>query len=337
MSERISVVTIGGGTGQSILLRALMQLPFVEPTAIVTTFDSSGSSRVLKDRYGVLPYGDIQRCVLALSPYDHVRDIFSARISMSEGDQDHTGGNLLLSSLEQEFKRSETLTQARRLAVRALERMFDVRGRVIPASLHSADLRARFDRRTVAKHEVEVDEYVRRGKHLRGIYLAPHVPANEDALAAIASADLLIIGPGSWYTSVLPPMLPEGMRKAVSDRGRVLWIMSLFSEGPDMATWTGERWLREFHQYANDPERAIARSPFCILVNSTVHDVGEQYVQEGKKPISPDVFPSFFMSMRYGAIRVRKALLWQDPELARHDEGQLAIHLGRIIPRLVGD
>ena len=133
MREKIRIVTIGGGTGQSTLLRALALLPFVELTAIVTTFDSGGSSKELKDRYGVLPYGDIQRCIFALSPYANVRDIFRARIPMPEGQPTHTGGNLLLSALEQEFSKTLPAPDARRSAINALERMFNIRGRVIPA------------------------------------------------------------------------------------------------------------------------------------------------------------------------------------------------------------
>ena len=97
MRDRINAVTLGGGSGQSTLLSALRQLPFVHLAAIVTPFDSWGSSRLLRDQYDVLPYGDIQRCVFALSPYEHVRDIFSRRLELPGIEAPyHTCGNLLL-------------------------------------------------------------------------------------------------------------------------------------------------------------------------------------------------------------------------------------------------
>lgn len=338
MRERISVVTIGGGTGQSVLLRALMHLPFVDVTAIVSPFDSGGSSRVLRDQYGVLPYGDIQRCIFALSPYEHVRDIFSARITMPEQQGDHTGGNLLLSALEQEFRRSVPESDARRLAVSALERMFKADGRVIPASLEDADVQAVFTDRSLARNEVKIDEFIARGKHIAYVKLKPAVKANPDALEAIEQADVIIIGPGSWYTSVLPPLLPDGMRQAlIGARASVVWIVNLFTEGTDMASWSGEHWLTEFLSHADDPERGIARSPRCILVNSMVHEEFGDYSAEGKQPVHPGIFPTFFVSLKFSACKVVKTPLWINPKLARHDEGRLATSLGQILPRIAGD
>lgn len=322
MHENLSVVGFGGGAGQSTLLGALARLPFVTPTAVVTTFDSGGSSRALKDTMGVLPYGDIQRCVFALSPYPHVRDIFNARLDMAElSPPYHTAGNLLLSALEQEFRRHMDIAAARSLAVRAMERMFAVRGRVIPASLESANLHASFNGGLHAHSEVQVDAGLMAGQDLEKVWLEPQVPANHDALDAIASAAVLILGPGSMYTSVVPPLLPVGMRDAIAaSTAPILWVMNLVSEGDRMALWKGEDYLRMMASYAG---RAVS----CVLVNSQDHGTGGSYERERKRPIRASSF-------RSGDCRVIKAPLWLDRTLARHDEGQLAKYLGQLLPRL---
>ena len=336
MREKIRVVTIGGGTGQSTLLRALVRLPFIEPTAIVTTFDSGGSSRELKDRHGVLPYGDIQRCIFALSPYEHVREIFSTRITMPRGQPAHTGGNLLLSALEQEFGRKRPRAQARMMAIEALSTMFSIRGRVIPAALEDAELYARTGEADLAISECEVDEQVRSGREIRSLFLNPSVPANPAALDAIADSDFIIVGPGSLYTSVLAPMLPTGMADAVVRHGRVMWVMNISTEGELMAHWQGERWLHELQRIV-DPGRDIQRVPRWVLVNDAVHALPAKYAKENKHVVVPERFPARFMSMTLSGIHVIKAPLWRDRRLARHSEDALAGVLGQLIPRFAQD
>ncbi|HXV26520.1 MAG TPA: gluconeogenesis factor YvcK family protein [Candidatus Paceibacterota bacterium] len=323
MKQELSVVTIGGGSGQSTLLAALRRLPYVRPAAIVTTFDSGGSSRVLKDQYGVLPYGDIQRCVFALSPYEHVRDIFSARLDMPElAPPYHTGGNLLLSALEQDFSRHMDTAQARRLAVRALERMFAAQGRVIPASLENANLCATFAG-DFAGDEPRVDELLQRGRSIRDIFLRPEVPANPDALAAVSAADVIIVAPGSFYTSILPPLLPAGMPGAIAaSAAPVLWVMNLLTEGEEMAVYRGLDFVRTLSRYAG-------RAPRHLLVNSEVHELPARYLgAECKRVLRPELFG------RTDAYHVFKYPLWTDPATPRHDTDALASALGLILPAL---
>jgi len=323
MQDRVNVVTLGGGSGQSTLLVALGRLPYARVTAIVTPFDSGGSSRKLRDQYDVLPYGDIQRCIFALSPYEHVRDIFSRRLDLPEVQAPyHTGGNLLLSALEQDFRRTMPVPDARRLAIRALEQMFQVRGHVYPAALRYTDLCARFEDGALATHEQEVDEYIQAGHRPECVRLAESVPANEDALRAIVQADILTISPGSWYTSIIPSMLPEGIREALQEsRAPIVWVVNLLTEGVEMAAWTGATFVHELMQLTS-------RAPAALLVNSTVLELPGSYRGERKTPLSQKLFRSYVPAVvRYP--------LWLDAETPRHDPDQLACALGLLLPTLL--
>jgi len=323
MRERIKVTTFGGGSGQSTLLSALRQLPYVSATAVVTPFDSSGSSRKLRDQFDVLPYGDIQRCVFALSPFEHVRDIFSARLDLPGLSAPyHTGGNLLLSALEQDFRQHMDVEAARRLAIRALEQMFKATGQVHPAALSYTNLCAEFENGKIATHEHEVDEFIQAGGDLVRLYLADEVPANRDAIDAVSEADILIVGPGSWYTSVLPPLLPIGMKEAITEaKTPIVWVMNLLSEGDDMASWKGATYIRQLMHY-------VGRVPAVLLVNSMDIELPESYRKERKLPIASMRFRS------YGN-RVFCYPLSTVTGVPRHDPDKLASALGLLLPTVL--
>lgn len=199
-----SIVTIGGGTGSFTLLTGLKKYP-VRLTAIVTMADDGGSTGVLRDELGVLPPGDIRQCLVALSESEAVmRDLFGYRYDQGSL-KGHNFGNIFLSTLEK-------ITGSTEEAVRVASQVLKVRGEVVPVTTHNVAL--------VCGH----GEDVCRGEHRiqdvelkekESLRLEPDAYANPHAIAAIESADLVVIGPGNFYCSVMPNLLVKGIAEAI--------------------------------------------------------------------------------------------------------------------------
>src|SRR6266498_723221 len=205
MSE---VVAVGGGHGLSITLSAL-RLVGVEPTALVTVADDGGSSGRLRRDLGLLPPGDLRMALLALAdPTAEVRELFAYRFRV--GDlAGHSLGNLMLAALtDLEGGFLEALATA--------SRWLGVRGRVLPSTLVPVRLRGRVDGRTVWS-QVAITQT--RGR-VEGVWLEPSAPeALDQAVAAVRAADLVLLGPGSTYTSVVPNLLVPALGRALAAVG----------------------------------------------------------------------------------------------------------------------
>lgn len=306
--KKKNIVCFGGGTGMPSLLSGLKKNPWADVTAIVTMFDSGGSSGVLRDRFGILPPSDVMRCLVALSEDESVaRKILMKRIN-HVAQPGHTGGNLLLMALEQIYGSYPD-------AVDALAQILSVRGRVVPVSLAPSSLCAEYADGSTAGSEVQVDEGMRAGKPVAQLFLTPRVSASEHAVAAIRQADLLVVGPGSPYTSVIPPLLPTGIREAIAERATPLYfIANLLVEGKGLQGLS----------IADNVEAAEAYTgrPFHrIICNTRLPDTQTitRYASEGKTPLRPSE-----QDRKALGDRLVTADLWTDPSIARHDSNRLA-------------
>jgi uncharacterized cofD-like protein len=227
------VVAIGGGTGLSTLLRGLKQHT-ANLTAVVTVADDGGSSGVLRTELGIPAVGDIRNCIVALADAEPLMGRLlqyrfpgagpAARHDPAEppsrdhesapgGLGGHAIGNLLLAALvELEAGDFEE-------AVREMNRVLAVRGRVVPATGTALTLHARLDDGT----EVEGQSRVALAQRVERVWVTPSdVGPTEDALRAIADAELIVIGPGSLFTSLLPALLVPGIREAVRASGALV-------------------------------------------------------------------------------------------------------------------
>lgn len=208
LAEGPRIVALGGGTGLSTLLRGLKQHSS-NITAIVTVTDDGGSSgRLIQDK-GMIPPGDIRNCLVALADAEKsMTDLFQHRFKEDSGSlSGHSIGNLLLAALSDQAKGD--FEQAVEMASQVL----NIRGRVIPATLSHVSLKAQLDNGTEVHGETSI---VSAGSRIRKILLEPeNASANKIALAAIMDADLVVIGPGSVFTSVVPNLLVPGIAEAV--------------------------------------------------------------------------------------------------------------------------
>jgi len=208
------VVAIGGGTGLSALLRGLKEHTS-HLTAVVTVADDGGSSGVLRSELGIPPMGDIRNCIAALADAEPLmNELLQYRFPTPADAPDptptglggHAVGNLLIAAVTDleggDFEEG----------IRRMNRILAVRGQVVPASGTPLTLHARLHDGTV----VDGQSRIMRTSGIETIWLTPgDVEPTDDALAAIAEADLIVLGPGSLYTSVLPSLLIPGIREAV--------------------------------------------------------------------------------------------------------------------------
>jgi uncharacterized cofD-like protein len=316
----VRVAALGGGTGLPVLLRglkaALMPAGGTRArarsriTAIVTAADDGGSSGRLRGAYRVLPPGDIRNCLLALSDADPTLSALFAHRFAGDGDRGvggHSLGNLILTALSQiEPDFLSALDRATRLLA--------VRGRVLPATLGDVHLVAEFDDLTRAAGESRIAA-VRRP--IRRVRLHPgDVPALPEALDAIAGADVVVLGPGSLYTSIIPVLLVEGVADAIArSAARVVLVMNLMTEPGETDGYGPANFVRAIRCHA--PGVTI----HDVLVNIT--PVPDAWISRDADAGARAIPADREALVSLGCRPVERDLLGADP-LIRHDPGKLA-------------
>src|SRR5687768_13419760 len=313
--RELNIGCVGGGTGLPSLLGGLKANPWLRLNAVVTMFDSGGSSGQLRDELGVLPPGDVLKCALALSRHEReARRVLLARLpTLEQHDRlaGHTGGNLLLSMMEQYS--GEFLA-----AVDALRALLGCKGRVWPVSVEPASLAAEYGDGTRSIGEVEVDARQSHGQQVQRVWLDPPVSIHPDVARAISGFDAVIIGPGSFFTSIMPPLLVRGVKEALADvKGPVILIANLLTEGSGMAGFTAAdaaRWV----------SRAIER-PIDVVIANTGRPSREtllRYAAEQKEPLEVGALE--------GDIEVVTGPFWTTA-IARHDRRRLSFAVWSVL------
>ena len=276
--RELNIGCVGGGTGLPSLLGGLKSNPWLTLNAVVTMFDSGGSSGQLRDELGVLPPGDVLKVALALARNEgEARRVLLSRLPTLEHHDrlaGHTGGNLLLSMMEQYSGNFLA-------AVDGLRALLGCRGRVWPASIEPASICAEYGDGTVTRGEVEVDAGQSRGHQVKRVWLEPDVPIHPTVADAIRKFDAVIIGPGSFFTSLMPPLLVRGVKDALTDvRGPVILIANLLTEGRGMAGFTAADEVRWVSQ-------AIGRPVDVVIANTGRPSIEalKRYEAEHKLPL----------------------------------------------------
>jgi uncharacterized cofD-like protein len=314
--RKFTVGCFGGGTGLPSLLGGLKSNPWLNVNAVVTMFDSGGSSGVLRDQLGVLPPGDVLKCALALARNEReARRVLLARLPTLEHHRlgGHTGGNLLLSMMQQYS--GDFLA-----AVDGLRGLLGCAGRVWPVSVEQASVCAEYGDGSRTRGEVEVDAAHNAGHGVTRLWLEPEVHILPAAAEAIARFDAAIIGPGSFYTSLMPIFLVQGAAEALRRvDGPVVLVTNLLTEGRGMTSFTAATAVRMLGD-------TIGRSVDVVVVNTARPSAATlaRYAEEHKAPLELGDVPS--------SCEVVRGEFWCG-EIARHDRRRLAQAIWAVLAR----
>lgn len=316
----MQVVAIGGGTGLSTLLRGLkhhvdepvrraqFSPPITRLTAIVTVTDEGGSSGRLRRELGVLPPGDIRNCLVALAEdEDLFARLFNYRFPNGRGLAGHSFGNLFLTALTR-------LTRDFAKAVRVSSEVLAIRGEIYPATLSDVRLKARLrNGRTIAGESRINQTHV----PIERLEIVPgRCRPLPEALAAIHQADLITVGPGSLYTSLVPNLLVSGIPEEIARSGALkVYVSNLMTQPGETLAYTAAQHLRALSQHAG-------RQLFDVVVlNSRALSpaLEKRYTALDAEPVAHDL-----EAVRTLGVEPVLADLLEEDHVARHNPRRLA-------------
>jgi uncharacterized cofD-like protein len=315
----VRVVAIGGGTGLSMLLRGLKQYvarrrqeserhPIVDLAAIVTVTDDGGSSGRLRREYRVLPPGDIRNCMVALSQDEALLGrLFQYRFHAGRGLRGHSFGNLFLTALSH-------VTGDFAEAVRLSGEVLAIRGRIFPSTLENVSLEAVMTDGKVVLGETRI---ARSGKTIRRLSLRPRrVRPLPGVLEAINKANLILVGPGSLYTSIIPNLLVSGVAEAIEKSAATrVYVANLMTQPGETVGFTLADHVRVI--YTHTRRRLF---DWVVASNQRVSpEVARRYRRQGAEPVRVDV-----QDLQRVGVRCLLDNLLEEHGLVRHNAERLA-------------
>ncbi|HEY8498392.1 MAG TPA: YvcK family protein [Limnochordales bacterium] len=271
-------VALGGGTGLSTLLRG-MKFHSDHLTAVVTVADDGGSSGRLREEMGILPPGDVRNTLVAMADTEPLLErLFQYRFTRGEGLSGHTFGNLFIAAMSE-------ITGDFQEAIRQFSRVLAVRGQVLPSTLQSVQLRAEFADGTSVTGESAIP---RQRKPIRRIALVPpDARAVPEALEAILSADIVVLGPGSLYTSVIPNLLVQDVAAAVRATPALrVYVCNVMTQPGETDGYAASDHVRALLEHGGGPGLID-----CVLVNTAQvpEALLQRYMAEGARPVEADI------------------------------------------------
>lgn len=273
---KFRVVVIGGGTGLPVLIRGLKKFPF-DITAIVTVADDGGSSGRLRKDMDIPPPGDIRNVLAALSDVEpFIKEMFQHRFKSENELSGHTLGNLILAAMT-------SITGNFVHAIQEMSKVLNVRGKVLPAANQSVVLNALFEDGTIVSGESVIPK---EQKKIKKVFLQPSdVKPLPESITAIRKADLIVFGPGSLYTSILPNLLVQKIGKEIcKSSAKKVFVCNLMTQ-------EGET----YNYKVSDHIEALYSHVGCefldaILVNDTVipDEIQAIYKMQNSRPVEID-------------------------------------------------
>ncbi|NLM40417.1 MAG: uridine diphosphate-N-acetylglucosamine-binding protein YvcK [Firmicutes bacterium] len=308
------IVVIGGGTGLSTMLRGLKEYS-ANITAIVTVADNGGSSGRIRDELGILPPGDIRNTVIALADTEPLMEkLFQYRFSWGEGLKGHSFGNLFLAAMAD-------ITGDFEESIKEFSKVLAVRGKVLPSTLATVQLKAEYTDGTETVGEAEIPQP---GKEISRVSLVPsEVKAVPEAVQAILDADLIVLGPGSLYTSVIPNLLVDPIVEALEQAEAIkVYVCNVMTQPGETTGFSASD-----HVYALLKHADFRPIIDYVLVNDTPISSwqAEKYAEQGAYPVQLDR-----NRLENMGLEVVTGSLIDHADLVRHNSARLAEALLRI-------
>jgi uncharacterized cofD-like protein len=315
--QTLRVVGIGGGTGLPVLLSGLAKEPRVELSAIVTVADDGGSSGRLRDTLGIPAVGDLRNCLVALSDDESaLADLFQHRFSKGDGLEGHSLGNLIVAAL---YQRTGSLQEAIAIA----SGLLPLKGRALPATDKLTTLCALLHDGSVIRGESRIPEA--RGQ-IRRVWLEPAAPpASRGVLETLASADMIVLAPGSLYTSLLPNLLVSGVAEAIrKSRAVKVLVCNLHTQPGETTGFSASDHLRVVEQHLG---RDVV--DYCVVNSATERARCWKSDQPGWEPVACDTE----RVVALGTIPITADLLGRGVGRPQHDPARL----GRVVMTIAKD
>jgi len=317
MSNPLRIVAIGGGTGLSVLLHGLKQLDArIDITAVVTVTDDGGSSGRLRRDFAILPPGDIRNCMVALSEDEALLSrLFRYRFEGGAGLKGHSFGNLFLAALTH-------ITGDFALAVKQSSEVLNIRGHIFPSTHENVKLEAILEDGSIVTGESRISKSRR---HIATVRLLPrHCKPLPQTLEAIDRADLITLGPGSLFTSVIPNLLVAGIPEAIRDsKAAKAYFVNLMWQPGETIRFRASDHIRAIHHHAKGKLIDTA-----IVNTSPIRPaMRKKYARQRAEPVENDLDV-----IRAMGIQVLPVELVQQAEVVRHDPeraAQVALKLAR--------
>lgn len=316
-NEKPKIVVIGGGTGLPVLLRGLKKYP-VDISAIVTVADDGGSSGRIRSEMEIPPPGDIRNVLAALSDVEPlVEEMFQHRFKTANELSGHSLGNLIIAALT-------SITGDFVHAVHEMSRVLNVHGKVLPAANQSVVLHAEMEDGSIVSGESKIPES---GKKIKRVFLTPEVikPLSE-TIRAIREADLIVVGPGSLYTSILPNLLVPGLGEEVCKaKAKKVYICNIMTQAGETLGFTASQHIDALYSHM--------RCPFIdiILVNNEAVpvEIQNRYQEEQAQPVLFDVDRLVSLGMEV----IHDEIISFDHGYIRHDTEKVANILYSLLGR----
>jgi len=304
------VVRIGGGSSGYIILRGLKQFPLCI-TAVVNMFDNGGSSGVLRDEFGILPPGDVRRALAALADDTQssiLRELFNFRFK--EGSvSGHSFGNLFLAALS-------TIYGSDIEAIRKASEVLKIKGTVLPVSLDKSNIHAILQDGTEIVGETNIDIPKHDGAvPIKRIFLDPPAHLYEETEKALMEADVIVIGPGDLYTSIISNFLVGGMSKVMqASKAKKVVVCNLMTKWGETNGFTSSDMVRELLKYTG-----LKKFDYVICnTKEPSKKLLEAYAKEQKFPMRYDDM------LAQLADKVITGDFYSEADIARHDQEKLA-------------
>lgn len=321
------IVVIGGGTGTYTTLVGLRKYP-VELSVIVSMTDSGGSNRVIRDEFGLLPTSDLRQAMVALANQneeDLLRKLFTYRYNQGTGISGMTFGNLFMAALTD-------ILGSQKEAVKETCRLLQVEGNVIPVTYDNSQLVARYDngQQILGEHHIDEPDLALGQHRIVGLEVFPKAKANPEALEAIKNADMIVMGPGDLYTSILCNLVVDGIARAVAkSKAQKVFIINLMTKFGQTTGFKGSDYLYELYKYLAGGiiQTVLISKPFRLR-----GDILKRYKEE-KAEIVIDDLDIYHQSPKPKIIRADLVsnLIYEKPKgdrlirsLIRHDPDKLA-------------
>lgn len=323
MSKRKNIVVIGGGTGSFVVLSGLKKYP-VNLSAIVSMTDSGGSNRVIRDEFGLLPTSDIRQCFVALAEGSKeserlLRDIFIYRFNKGTGIRGMTFGNLFMAALTD-------ILGSQIKAIKKTSQILKINGRVMPVTLTDSNLVAIYENGEKVVGEHFIDEPRHNGRlKIKKVFLQPPARAYPESVRAILGADLIVIGPGDLYTSLITNLLVTGIVEALrKTRAKIVYVLNLMSKYGQTFGFTARDHILALEKYLGKECLNF------VLINSEPIPKAalKKYKKEHGLPIVDDLKDDYFKVIRSDFLskketkRVSGDTLKRSP--IRHEPNKLA-------------